>query len=114
MVTLSAFEVPGVDVIVEGITDTQPVSDLNCIQFFVVLKITSPSAELPPFIASLCVVVIRGGKKPFVVERTSNCAEGFTFAVVTPIPTWALVVFIFDIDRKRIAVIKNFFILVLF
>jgi hypothetical protein len=33
---------------------------------------------------------MRGGNKPFVVELTSNCAEGFTLAVDTPIPTWAV------------------------
>jgi hypothetical protein len=35
--------------------------------------------------------VIRGGRKPLVVELTSSCAEGLMFAGDTPMPTWALV-----------------------
>ena len=33
-----------------------------------------------------CASVIRGGKKPLVVELTSNCADAF--GVVVPIPVW--------------------------
>ena len=40
-------------------------------------------------IASLCVVVIRGGKKPFVVLLISNAADAT--GVVVPMPTFVLV-----------------------
>ena len=70
--------------------DTHSVLDLYSKLFVVVLNITNPVAGV--LIASRSVVVIRGGKNPFVVEVTSNCAEGCMLAVETPIPTWALVV----------------------
>ena len=64
--------------------------DLYSKLFVVVLKITNPDAGV--VIESRWDVVIRGGKNPFVVEVTSNCADGFMSAVDTPIPTCALVV----------------------
>jgi hypothetical protein len=51
----------------------------------VVLKITRPVAGVP--MAFRSVVVILGGKNPFVVEVISNAAEVLGFVV--PIPTWA-------------------------
>jgi hypothetical protein len=39
--------------------------------------------------AALSLANIRGGKKPLVVEFTSNCAEAA--GVLVPIPTWACV-----------------------
>jgi hypothetical protein len=78
-------EVDGVAVV----RDIQSVLDLYSKLFVVVLKIINPVAGL--FTESLWVIVNLGGKKPFVVELTSNCAEGFTLAVDTPIPTWAFI-----------------------
>jgi hypothetical protein len=49
----------------------------------VVLKITNPVAGLA--IASRSVVVIRGGKNPWVVELTSSLAEAA--GLLVPIPT---------------------------
>ena len=72
------------------VSDTQPVLDLYSKLFVVVLKITNPDAGV--VIESRWDVVIRGGKNPFEVELTSNCADGFISAVDIPIPTWALVV----------------------
>jgi hypothetical protein len=66
------------------VSDTQPVLDLYSKLFVVVLNNTNPVAGL--FIESRWLVVIRGGKKPLFVDKTSNCAEGFTFAVDTPMP----------------------------
>jgi hypothetical protein len=67
------------------VSDTQPVLDLYSKLFVVVLNNTNPVAGL--FIESRWLVVIRGGKKPLFVDKTSNCAEEFTFAVDTPMPT---------------------------
>jgi len=41
--------------------------------------------------AFLWVVVMRGGRKPLVVEVTSNIADGLILDVETPMPTWAIV-----------------------
>ena len=43
-----------------------------------------------------CASVMRGGKNPFVVDTTSNCAEGFLSAVDTPIPTCALLLVVIN------------------
>jgi hypothetical protein len=83
------------------VSDTQPVLDLYSKLFVVILNNTNPVAGL--FIESRWVVVIRGGKKPLFVDKTSNCAEGFTFAMDTPMPTCACVtnVVINKKERKR-------------
>ena len=56
-----------------------------------------------------CASVIRGGKKPLVVELTSNCADAF--GVVVPIPVWANNDV--EIKREKIVVERNFIILAL-
>jgi hypothetical protein len=78
-------DIAPMDVGVTVVSITQPVLDLYSKLFVVILNITNPEAGL--LIASRSVVVIRGGKKPFVVEVTSNCAEGAILAVATPMPT---------------------------
>jgi hypothetical protein len=52
----------------------------------VVLKIVNPVAG--EAIAFLSAVVIRGGKKPFVVD--SICKAEDASGLVVPIPTWAV------------------------
>ena len=60
-------------VIVPLVSEVHPVLDLNSKPLVVVLKITKPVVGVP--IAFRSVVVILGGKNPFVVELTSSIAE---------------------------------------
>jgi hypothetical protein len=78
-------DIAPMDVGVAVISITQPVLDLYSKLLVVVLNITNPVAA--ETIASLSVVVIRGGKNPFVVELTSNSAEACAVLPSVLIPT---------------------------
>jgi hypothetical protein len=66
--------------------DTQPGEVLYSRLLEVVLKITKPSAAVGVK-TSRWVVVILGGKNPFVVELTSSIAEGSAVLPSALIPT---------------------------
>jgi hypothetical protein len=66
--------------------DTQPVVELYSRLLVVVLKITKPTAAVGVK-TSRWVVVIRGGKNPFVVDFTSNIAEVSAVLPSVLIPT---------------------------
>ena len=93
----------GITVGVAAESNTQPVLDLYSKLFVVVLNITNPDAG--ETIAFRWVVVMRGGKNPFVVDVTSNCADGFILAVDTPMPTWALL--FVEINNAIIKAVKR-------
>jgi hypothetical protein len=72
-------------VIVPVVSEVHPVLDLNSKPLVVVLKMTKPVAGVP--MAFRSVVVILGGKNPFVVELTSSIAEASAVLPSALIPT---------------------------
>jgi hypothetical protein len=74
----------------------------------VVLKITRPVAGEE--IALRCVVVILGGKNPFVVELTSNCADALGELVPTPTCAWVKA----STTKRNKPVKIDFFVLIIY
>jgi len=79
------FKVKLLNVTLSVVREVHPVLDLNSKPLVVVLKITRPVAGVP--MAFRSVVVILGGKNPFVVDFKSNIAVALAALPSALIPT---------------------------
>ncbi len=87
----------GVGVEVESDNHSEPL--YTCKLLVLILNKTKPVAGFS--MPSLCVVVILGGKSPFVVLLTSNCAD--VAGVLVPIPTFCPMPAIVNNKKAKLA-----------